>query len=220
MNLAKHHVRIWRPVYSRDNNGAFRVASWTDLGTINATLTYSQGSEGILMNQQNAHYTANLHTRDLSITIKEQDRCVAEHDPETAWRVEAVLTRSMPLSGAVTITCSMSMHLPTQTGTLPGPTPDDPPEETLEVTGTLDPDITGTYTHSSEFFNGKPVYVGPAPENFVLWWHDAPLGWLLTLDTGVIFGGPRWGRFTETIEGEYSPAGGATGTATVTAPGS
>lgn len=113
MPLEKHRVRIWRPQISSDANGAFRVSGWQDMGIMDATITYSQGTESF-MNQKTAGYSANLHTDDLTIEIQEQDRCVAEHDPETTWRITSVIKRAMPLSGRVTITASMSRHTATE----------------------------------------------------------------------------------------------------------
>lgn len=81
-----------------------------------------------------------------------------------------------------------------------------------EVTGTLDPDVTGTYNPIVSF-NDKRSYEITATQWF-LWW-DGLDTWNISAAPGVQ-GADFWTRTDPDIEGDYDPGGTATGDATVT----
>jgi len=86
------------------------------------------------------------------------------------------------------------------------------PLKTLEVTGELDPDATGTYEDAGEY--GGKRYYQRTPNGVSLWWSNVGY-WCIsgTLGmTGIAF----WVRIDPNIEGDYSAEGEADGVATVT----
>ncbi len=85
-------------------------------------------------------------------------------------------------------------------------------EKTYEVTGTLNPDSTGTYEDAGEH-NGKRYYQR-AGNGWFIWWDNIAAWWISTV-LGVK-GASYWGRTDPDIAGPYSAFGGASGEATVT----
>lgn len=80
-----------------------------------------------------------------------------------------------------------------------------------QVTGTIDPDVTGYYFEAGEH-NGQPYYDhDPAPG--CIWWQSAPPMWILSDAVGskVAY---YWFK-SGVIEGEYAVGLNCTGTATV-----
>lgn len=84
--------------------------------------------------------------------------------------------------------------------------------KTYEVTGELDPDVTGTYEDVGEF-NGKRSYELTG-NGWFIWWDDLA-DWWITTERGTL-GPPHWNRHDPTIEGVYPPTPPADGFATVT----
>lgn len=84
------------------------------------------------------------------------------------------------------------------------------------VTGTLDPDATGTYRATSQQTGGKTVYA-QADNSWYLWWLPSFEHWTISTTT-IEIAEPYWSRTQSTddpAEGAYT-AHGATGDATVT----
>ncbi len=80
------------------------------------------------------------------------------------------------------------------------------------MTGTLDPDIKGTYNYAGEY-SGKPYYYGGTVPYYLFW--DGGINWRMDAVLGDAEP-PTWSRTDIDIEGEYTPVAPATGTATVT----
>ena len=84
----------------------------------------------------------------------------------------------------------------------------------FEVTGTLSPDVTGTYTGAG-FYNDKPYYslaVSGGDTWYITW--DGSANWYLSKQLGAT-SGDCWLRNDADVEGDYTAQGSATGTATV-----
>ena len=79
-------------------------------------------------------------------------------------------------------------------------------------TGTLDPDITGTFEPIGPY-EGKPAYKHAVLEWYLFW--DGGINWRIDEVLGNA-DPPTWARTDENIEGEYTPVAPATGTATIT----
>lgn len=85
----------------------------------------------------------------------------------------------------------------------------------MQVSGTLAPDATGHYTRD-ELVNGRWSYLRDAGGFGVWWWTD---DWWAIGPVGDLGGAPTgncWMKASGTVEGEYDPNPGVTGTATVT----
>jgi hypothetical protein len=80
------------------------------------------------------------------------------------------------------------------------------------VTGVLDPDAVAYYACFNGYA-GRPTYADYYQLYFI-WW-DGINSWIINQQIGNA-SGPGWKRTSLDIAGEYSPYGGATGTATVT----
>lgn len=80
------------------------------------------------------------------------------------------------------------------------------------MTGTLVPDVTGTYNPIGSY-NDKPSYEIVATGWFI-WW-DGIDSWKISTVRGTE-GADFWTRNDPAIEGVYTPGGTATGDATVT----
>lgn len=81
----------------------------------------------------------------------------------------------------------------------------------LTVSGTLAPDATGNYTRNGTY-DGKPCYER-ADGAWWIWWTSVYELWFITAVKGQIVAVPQW--YSDTLAGDYTPTGGATGTATV-----
>jgi hypothetical protein len=87
-----------------------------------------------------------------------------------------------------------------------------PPMTSYDVTGTLSPDETGNFVQEGTY--GGQNYYRHLTKDWYLWWNE--LGaWMISHVMGEA-GTSYWYRESETIEGEYTPQGSATGVATVT----
>jgi len=84
-------------------------------------------------------------------------------------------------------------------------------DQIYEVTGTLSPDVTGTYSPIGKY-NGKPYYE-IAATGWLIWW-DGSANWKISTVPGTE-GADFWTRNDPAIEGVYTPGGTATGDATV-----
>lgn len=86
-------------------------------------------------------------------------------------------------------------------------------DESYLVSGTLSPDVTGTYAPFGAY-GGKNSYK-LATGDWYIWW--LPLGskWIISAEVGSDTGA-RWWRADPNIEGIYTPQTPATGDATVT----
>lgn len=84
-------------------------------------------------------------------------------------------------------------------------------DQIYEVTGTLSPDVTGTYNPVGGY-NGKNYYK-LSTGDWYLWW-DGVDTWTISTVLGTE-GAAYWTRVDPAIEGVYSPGGTATGDATV-----
>lgn len=86
------------------------------------------------------------------------------------------------------------------------------PLKTYEVTGELNPDVTGIYEDAGEY-EGKRSYelVG----NGWFLWYSEDDWWYITPERGTVTG-KYWVRLDPAIEGDYNPIGTATGIAAVT----
>ena len=82
----------------------------------------------------------------------------------------------------------------------------------LTVTGTLDPDITGSYTVAGTY-NGKNYYVNTDASRHI-WWDSHDSQWAITVALGQ-YVVDIWYREDASVVGEFTPAGTATGIATV-----
>lgn len=101
----------------------------------------------------------------------------------------------------------------------PEPTP---PDWDLEVSGTLAPDATGHYDEVGTK-NGKPYYKHRTQEWYI--WYDPhlePMGYKWRIKSNLVSDNEaHWYKTTEDYEpvvGDYLPAFGPTGTATVATP--
>ena len=84
----------------------------------------------------------------------------------------------------------------------------------LTVTGTLDPDITGSYTVGGTY-NGKHYYQNADASRFIWGVFVGEVGyWRISSILGL-FDSADWSRTDASVVGEFSPAGTATGIATV-----
>ena len=83
---------------------------------------------------------------------------------------------------------------------------------TIEISGTLSPDVTGTYVLDAPY-GGKPTWKHQTLD-YWLWAFPSPVVWLLTDQPGTSTGA-YWFRGV-TRPGVYFPAGTATGNATAT----
>ena len=88
----------------------------------------------------------------------------------------------------------------------------------LTVSGTLNPDVTGTYTVGG-MQNGKP-YWRRGSDNWFVWWRSAGLtDWRLTSELGNGVTTYRWSTYgnpdTSLLNASFNPLGSSTGTATV-----
>jgi hypothetical protein len=84
----------------------------------------------------------------------------------------------------------------------------------LVVSGTVNPDCTGQYFKTG-VYGGKNLYSqfgGP----YYIWWATAYSEWFINMNIGG-FIYPGWHRINANVVGLYSPGGGPTGNATVTA---
>lgn len=84
-------------------------------------------------------------------------------------------------------------------------------DKTYSVTGTLSPDATGSYLEYGDY-NGKR-YQRRLDGSYFIWW-DNVSAWKISAILGVV-GASHWLRIDPNIEGDYTPQGTATGTATV-----
>lgn len=84
-------------------------------------------------------------------------------------------------------------------------------DESYDVTGTLVPDVTGTYDPLG-VYNLKPTYEIQATGWFI-WW-DGVDSWKISTVVGTE-GTDYWTRNNANIVGVYTPGGTATGDATV-----
>lgn len=84
----------------------------------------------------------------------------------------------------------------------------------FDVTGTLGPDVTGTYVGAG-FYNGQPYYSLEASggQTWYISWDDSA-NWYLAKQLGAT-SGDCWKRNDPDIEGTYTLQNSATGTATV-----
>jgi hypothetical protein len=80
------------------------------------------------------------------------------------------------------------------------------------VDGSLDPDATGDYPLAG-IFNSQPYW--KLNTSYYLWWDTISDSWIISLVLGTP-GAAYWERPETTIPGDYTPAGTATGDATVT----
>jgi len=82
---------------------------------------------------------------------------------------------------------------------------------TYEATGTLDPDITGTFEYHNEY-NGKSSYKLSGQEWYI-WWDNVDT-WVISTAQGTADAN-YWERTSSIRHGDYSPTGGASGDASV-----
>ncbi len=83
---------------------------------------------------------------------------------------------------------------------------------TVNVTGTLSPDVTCNYPYTGTHHD-KPFYMR-SDAVFYIWWDTETTSWILSdaLDSKV---GPYWQRIDPSVIGLYTPQNTATGEATV-----
>lgn len=86
------------------------------------------------------------------------------------------------------------------------------PKKTYEVTGTLEPDVTGTYEDAGEYNDER--YYELAGNGWYIW-TDGFDNWFISTALGVK-AGAWWVPADPDLEGDYNPAGTAIGIATVT----
>jgi hypothetical protein len=82
----------------------------------------------------------------------------------------------------------------------------------VTVTGTLNPDATGTYTAAGTY-NGR-AYYRRGSDNWYLYWFASISNWFIS-PTLPYVSGDAWYASRQTIPGTFTPGGAATGTATV-----
>ena len=96
---------------------------------------------------------------------------------------------------------------------IPPPTP---PPSSYDITGTLFPDIVGSYPLTGTF-NGQSYYEN-ITNHYVLWFQSIGGSWMITGVLGSELGA-KWVKGNAVITGEYYSILPSTGTATVS-PGS
>lgn len=79
------------------------------------------------------------------------------------------------------------------------------------MTGTLSPDVTGTYD-TVGWLNNQPYAKCTTAESYI-WWNTVTEKWILSLLLGII-GGSYW-IGDDGFIGTYQPSGTATGVATI-----
>ena len=79
------------------------------------------------------------------------------------------------------------------------------------MSGVLVPDATGDYFEAG-IYGGRPYYARN-DSAFTIWWQNGTSHWMISASPDTF--NPYWVHDDPAIIGDYSPAAGATGTATV-----
>lgn len=80
-----------------------------------------------------------------------------------------------------------------------------------EVTNSLSPNTTGYYNLTGTYNNKS--YYRRGVDFWFIWWNDIDR-WYISATLGAV-GGAGWQHIYRDVDGEYTPLGGASGTATV-----